>query len=387
MGLYNYAVVNLLIDSVHKSAEGISKDILIAKLNKSFRLVKDRSVYSCDAFALRVCTSKTNSFSNTVLSLSALQKHDDKPFIVVLVTPSDCIAFLSNTTFLKKISHSSKELRVDNIKGSFNGSDISREYNGLENAPENFAKLFAIHQAFTWEENIERLVEATNNISPSKTKYFIDERSKGIILTAPNRAKSFIGSDDFTDLSEDLTGRADRVKDSILIAAFIDNVNLRGRVIEELVTTDDPKIIQAIAKKLKDGESLSLRTDQKLGDYTKKYERFWTETDIKTKVLFLQSAPKAYNIDKLLEFLAEPNSVYLFFLIGINSDNSIKTRLVSVFEKRLLVATKIQHHWAGRNTRGVTQFDGHALDEILSKTIDEIDVNNAIAFLEELIDL
>jgi len=36
----------------------------------------------------------------------------------------------SNTTFLKKISHSSHELRTDNIKGSFNGSDIMVVYEG-----------------------------------------------------------------------------------------------------------------------------------------------------------------------------------------------------------------------------------------------------------------
>ena len=65
--------------------------------------------------------------SNTVLSLSALQKYDDKPFIVCIVTPDTNYMMLANSTFLKKISHSSQELRVDNIRGSFNGSDIMIE--------------------------------------------------------------------------------------------------------------------------------------------------------------------------------------------------------------------------------------------------------------------
>ena len=40
---------------------------------------------------------------------------------------------LANTTFLHKISHSSQDLRVDNIKGSFNGHDIMREFEGVCN--------------------------------------------------------------------------------------------------------------------------------------------------------------------------------------------------------------------------------------------------------------
>jgi len=40
---------------------------------------------------------------------------------------------MANTTFLKKISHSSHQLRVDNVRGSFLGHDIMREYEGIEN--------------------------------------------------------------------------------------------------------------------------------------------------------------------------------------------------------------------------------------------------------------
>lgn len=37
----------------------------------------------------------------------------------------------ANSTLLRKISHSSQELRVDNIKDSFDGSDIIRELEGI----------------------------------------------------------------------------------------------------------------------------------------------------------------------------------------------------------------------------------------------------------------
>ena len=131
MGIYNYAVINLLTDTVEEIEPGTSKEDVVDILQDTFTLVRDRSVYSCPEFAVRVCSSKNRSFSNTVLSLSSLLKYDDKPFIVILDTPDGCELFLANTTFLKKISHSSHELRTDNIKGSFNGSDILTSYDGI----------------------------------------------------------------------------------------------------------------------------------------------------------------------------------------------------------------------------------------------------------------
>ena len=387
MGIYNYAVINLLTDTVEEIEPGTSKEDVVEILQDTFTLVRDRSVYSCPEFAVRVCSSKNRSFSNTVLSLSSLLKYDDKPFIVILDTPDGCELFLANTTFLKKISHSSHELRTDNIKGSFNGSDILTSYDGIENIPSNFEELFAIHQAFTPEENIERLVEATNNIVPHKTKFDVGEKSERIILNAPARAIEFLESDFFQELREDLDARVDRVKDEIVIAAFNDNINLRGRIIEELITSDNPRTIRALTKSLRDGTMLSINTDQGLGDYRRVFDGFVTETDIKTKVLFLQSAPKAYNIDKLLRFLSEEESVYLLFLIGIAEYDEIHTKLISVFDSELLDATKVQFHWAGRSSRGVMQFDGHELEKIIFSNQITIDAGKATEYLEYLISL
>ena len=96
--------------------------------------------------------------------------------------------------------------------------------------------------------------------------------------------------------------------------------------------------------------------------------------------------PKAYNIDKFLEFLATSKSVYMIYLLGVDDKGKIVARLCSSFDSRLVEGTNIQHHWAGRNTRGVTQFVGNALKEILAdKDGTQIDVEKAKAFLEELI--
>jgi hypothetical protein len=143
-----------------------------------FHLTKDRSVYYCKDFALRFSASASVNFSNTVLSLSNLQKFDDRPFIVCLVTLGQNHAFLANTTFLKKISHSSQELRENNIRGSFNGSDIMREFEGITNTSENIERLFNIHAGLGFDGNLVRLVEATNNISPSGRKFEPSEIQK-----------------------------------------------------------------------------------------------------------------------------------------------------------------------------------------------------------------
>ena len=109
--------------------DGINDKARLAQLVAiEFDLTKDRSVFYCDQFALRFSSSATQNFGNTVLSLSNLHKIDDRPFIVCLVTPTFNYTFLANTTFLKKISHSSQELRENNIRGSFNGSDIMRDF-------------------------------------------------------------------------------------------------------------------------------------------------------------------------------------------------------------------------------------------------------------------
>ena len=82
------------------------------------------------------------------------------------MTPLKNYLYLANTSFLKKISHSSQQLRENNIRGSFNGSDIVRHFEGIANSPENFDRLFNIHAGVGFEGNLVRLVEATNNISP-----------------------------------------------------------------------------------------------------------------------------------------------------------------------------------------------------------------------------
>ena len=342
-------------------------------MQEAFDLVKERSVYYCEWFAIRFCKSAFRNFGNTVLALSALHRYDDIPFIVCLVTPTRNYMMLANTTFLRKISHSSQELRRDNIKGSFNGSDIMREFEGVENIPENFEFLYNSHENYTFEENLDRLVEATNNIAPTGKRFMPTESQVECIRESVDRAISFLRSDEYEILNDDLNDRVRAVESEIAIAAFIDNVKIRGQIIEYLITAEDD-LKNTLMRCLHERTPLPhVFTADELGDYGREFEHYLTETDIKTKVLFLSSNPKGYNIDKLLSFLSEEKSVYLVYVVAIDEDKTIQTRLCSMFNRQLLTGTKIIKHWAGRNSRGVTQYDGKALEAIVKNFDIEID--------------
>lgn len=364
--MYNYdsAIIDKLAAFI-ESRNGLdTKDVLSEKVAGEFDLTKDRKVYYNESFAIRFSYSKFNTdrISNTVLSLSALQKYDARPFLVCIVTPRANYLKLANTTLLSKISHSSIELAVDNIRGSFNGSDILREILGIANTPGNFKILFEIHEGFSFEDNLIRLVNATNEISGSGKDYSPNEEEIMTIRDAPNRAAQFLSSEYYMDLKSDLVRRTEKYKSEIIIASLIDNVNVRGRVIEYLIADDDENLKSHIIKAMKGSEALpQFKTDDELGDYHKQYDDFNVETDIKTKVLYLGSNPKAYNIDKLLRFLANEKSVYMVFLVGITGEDDLKMELVSIFQDQIRRGTRVFHHWAGRNSRGVAQFDGGTL--------------------------
>ena len=354
-----------------------------------FSLVKDRSVYYCKDFALRFSASANQSFGNTVLSLSNLQKFDDRPFIVVLVTPARNYSLLANTTLLKKISHSSHELRQNNIRGSFNGSDIMREFEGISNSSENLRRLFNVHAGLGFDGNLARLVEATNNISPSGRKFQPNEAQTCNILQAPSRATKFAASTDARTLKAELDAKVQTFRNEILLAALIENVNVRGRIIEYLIAGEDELLRNELVAALKaqTGGVPAFKTENDLGDYTRDFEDVLTETDVKTKIMILDSNPKAYNLDKMLEFLASDRSVFMFYFVGVEPARIVNTVLVSMFQERLLRSTILLKHWAGRNSRGVSQFEGKTIGHLIEKPEGSIDAVAAKAFLERVLEL
>jgi hypothetical protein len=83
----NKSNIRNLVDYLETVSELNNKSLVTTKVVNEFDLVKDRSVYYSKDFAVRFSISDSESFGNTLLSLSALQKFDELPFIVVLITP------------------------------------------------------------------------------------------------------------------------------------------------------------------------------------------------------------------------------------------------------------------------------------------------------------
>jgi hypothetical protein len=330
-----------------------------------FGMARVRSVCVGDGYSLRFSQARPGTFSNTVLSLSALKIYDDKPFVVVVVRTNSVSFLLANTTLLRKISHSSRMLRVDNVRGSFNGTDIVSNYGGVANIPENFEELFAEHKAFTWEENLVRLVEATNAIVGRSTRFIPTEGQLAVLLKAPERSANALRSQEFRKIENDLKRQVVQKKREILQAAQIDNVNLRGNAIERILTeSTNQHELGDLQVNLTDGPLL---------------------IDIKTKLVDRASAPKAYNIDKMLTFLATPGSVFALLLVRVNiAASSVTATLSPVLEESVLSATRIQHHWAGRASRGVTQLSGVLPSDGAAR---HVDLARAGAFINELLDL
>lgn len=380
------------VDYIVNHAPQHNKQVVEDDVCAHFNLTKDRKVYHNEYFAVRFSYSKSasDSFSNTVLSLSALEKYDKIPFFVVLVRqPSTNLILLANTTFLKKISHSSQELSMTNIKGSFNGSDIMRDYDNKTNTPDNFDYLFAVHQGLDWEDNLSRLVDASSNIKPVNQKFIPSDAESKNIYESVSRAVDFISSANFPVLEDDLNERCNKSRKEILIASHIENTNIRGRLIESLITSNDEER-QHIINNLHNLEAAlpSYDTKNGLGDYYREFNNGDTYTDIKTKVIYLNSNPKAYNVDKFLKQMADSRSIFLFFFIGVDEKSIFKTLLCSVYHGKLIDNTILQFHWAGRSTRGAAQFNGIAIDEMLKEAnfTNNICVDKAKSFLKQLLD-
>jgi hypothetical protein len=359
--------VELIRDAKRRQPDA-NKAVLQRTYIDALRPERVRSVFVGDGYALRFSEARGGGFANTVLSLSALRQHDRRPFAIVLARADRVDFLLSNSTFLKKVSHSSRDLRVDNIRGSFNGTDILTAYEGIANEPGFFPELFAVHESFSWDENIERLVEATNAITARLSRFVPSAAERQILMEAPDRARRALASPGFASLERDLRGRIANRRAAILAAATLDNTNLRGEAVERLIV-DAPR-----------GHALA-DLEVKIGGAD-------VRVDIKTKLLDRASAPKAYNVDKALEFMSQPDSVFAFLLLGIDTSKAtLSARLVPVLESSLLDATAVQHHWAGRGSRGVTQLSGNFHRVGASGYAPTVDVQKARQFIERLLDL
>jgi hypothetical protein len=177
--------VHRFAQTIHARNPRIDKQSFAASVASHYGLTKSRSVYGADDFAIRFCYSNDAGFSNCVVSLATLAKFDDRPFLVMLFQPSGVRTFLANSTFIRKVSHSSHKLTLGNVRGTILGHDIAREFDGITNEPSNFAALFEVHRDFEWRENLARIVAATTSISPTGLRFEPTAEELRRILESP----------------------------------------------------------------------------------------------------------------------------------------------------------------------------------------------------------
>ena len=77
-----------------------------------------------------------------------------------------------------------------------------------------------------------------------------------MILNAPKRAELFVNSSDYKILKTELDAKVKKYYNEILLASLIENVNVRGRIIEYLIAGQDEKLrnelVAALLKRKKE---------------------------------------------------------------------------------------------------------------------------------------
>lgn len=77
----------------------------------------------------------------------------------------------------------------------------------------------------------------------------------------------------------------------------------------------------------------------------------------------------------------------ILYFVGIDETGIVNTVLASVFHDKLQNTTLLQHHWAGRGTRGAAQFNGKTINELLydEQFENNINDNESKSFLQKLL--
>lgn len=400
---YNRDVINQLIDYIYSLHGKTTKEELRASIINTFQLTAySKSLFYNNDFAIRFSHTSRDpcSISNTILSLKSLLDLDDSvPVFLCVIWKTENVLYMMNTTFINKISHSSKWLRHDNIVWSFLGQDIMQEYNWISNTPNNFETLWYEHLnngGSKW--NLDRIINNTQNIVWILKPFHPTPEEENNIYKSIDRLysakKEFILSDVYYEFQD----RIYEFYQEILFAAKnIDNVNLRGNILEYLIVhwdnTDEwIEIINALRNQ-NTNIDVNFSNWHDLGDTELLIWGFHIAIDVKTKIISenSNSEPKVYNIDKFLEFLSKDNTVFLILFVGIDiENNTIEIALRSPFDVELLEEQSIQSVWAWRWRRGTVQYSGNSISKVLfrqPKQADYIDTDQAYDYILYLLNL
>lgn len=361
-----------IIDNIIKDSESYSKPFnkqeIVDNISSKYNFKKDRKLYLSRNLSLRF-SSAASGYSNTFLGLQKILDNDSQPLIACIVRDNELEFLMANSTFINCISHSSKLLTLLKIRGSANLSNIIREFSSLKNEPSNFNELFKMHSDVPQTDNIDRIVENTQLIKAKGEKY----KPSAIQIKAIYNSVQFISeietTEEFQKLKNNLFEKVRDLKDEILETSKIDNVNLRGNEIEQLITKGtNSHDLGDILEVIKDDIKIII--------------------DVKSKLLNSSSAPKAYNVDKLFEAISIEKTYFGYLFIGVDDiKKEVKVNLVSFIDKLLIDNTKIQHHWSGKNSRGTAQLNDNIKTVFFDSFQNEINLTEAEDFIKNLIGL
>ncbi|MCH7964577.1 MAG: hypothetical protein IH852_11645 [Bacteroidetes bacterium] len=360
-------IEKIIADSKHYS-KPFSKQKIVNNISTKYNLKKDRKLYLSKILALRFSSAKSG-YSNTFLGFQKILDNDSKPLIACIIRDNELEFLMANSTFINCISHSSKLLTFLNIRGSANLSNIIREFSGLKNELLNFNELFKMHSDIPQNDNIDRIVENTKRIKAKGEKYNPSAIQLKTIYNSAQFINGIETDEGFQKLKSNLFKKVRDLKDEILETSKIDNVNLRGNKIEQLITKGvNSHDLGDILGVINDDNKIII--------------------DVKSKLLNSSSAPKAYNVDKLLEAISIEKTYFGYLFIGVDDLNKqVKVNLVSFIDKFLIDNTNIQHHWSGKNSRGTAQLTDNIKGIFFDSFQNEIDLTKAKEFIKTLIRL
>ena len=336
----NFSILDKIIKMSKTFTTPYNKQTIVNSIVKKFNLSAKRKVYHNNDIGIRFSNVRNGGYGNTFLGFRQILENDDKPLIACIIRNKGIEFLIANSTFITRISHSSKIFELLKIRGSVNLTNIVKSFSGYSNEPKNFEELFKLHLDIPQQDNIERIFENTKLIKSHKEKAEITDELRKAILKNISFIKDIEKDPEFVRTKNSLIKSVENAKTEILKIAKTQNVNIRGNLIEQLITKG--------------------KNSHELGDILTTINNDQTMIiDLKSKLLNSSSAPKAYNIDKLLDTLSKDKVYFGYLFIGIdNKKNEVKTNLVSFIDNALINNTKIQHHWSSKNSRGTTQLVG-----------------------------
>jgi len=314
--------IKIKIDSYYNNQEVSSKEEIIKLFENELNISKiKRSLYadfeSENPIIYRFLWTKFDEWipSNTYLSIKNIYIYDEMPILVVLVRPNWYNISLWNTSFVNKVSHSSKGSLLNEETGEFTllGS-VNYSNLFIDSDIEKLDDLWNFHIENDKNENIKRILKKTSEISwYGYEPVHLDEYSIQTFIQKTTK----IHNDVYDELLEHISN------------AFSHNAIEIWKIFNE---EPSPK------RRWEKIQSLITWMEDNDHEFADVYYELWDKSiliNIKTIDLTLasfNSSPQAFSIDKLLNNIDSDDSFAFYFFIITKTEKWIFFNLVNFLE-------------------------------------------------------